>query len=273
MNPRVIARELKYWVLRRLRALVFLPNALRRGKDLERLASLSSSVAYGTLEAIFAFRLPRQLRSIRRYFRRSQKGFGEDALFGMWWLILESLKPRRVLEIGVYRGQVLAFWTRWSQISRHSIECWGISPFDSEGDEVSRYVDLDYWDDIVGSFAELEVPLFRPITALSTSPEVKRFAKNEESTFDLVYVDGGHDLSVVRSDVKLAHQLLHVGGLLVLDDAADLVTGALPKYAFRGHAGPSQVALELCDSRDWALVGQFGHNVVFRRGSPNEPED
>jgi hypothetical protein len=51
--------------------------------------------------------LPEALREHRRYFEVGQRGFGEDSLHAMWFVLLREFKPVHCLEIGVYRGQVL----------------------------------------------------------------------------------------------------------------------------------------------------------------------
>src|SRR5213594_2352008 len=47
--------------------------------------------------------LTEAIREHRRYFAQKGRGFGEDAFHAMWFLLFEQLKPKRALEIGVYR--------------------------------------------------------------------------------------------------------------------------------------------------------------------------
>ena len=82
--------------------------------------------------------------------------------------------------------------------------------------------------------------------------------------WDLIYIDGNHDLAVAKSDYEMCRDSLVNGGFLVMDDSS-LYTEYKPKsFAFAGHPGPSQVV------RDWAkkelahLAG-VGHNNVFQK--------
>ena len=48
------------------------------------------------------------LRDHRFFFATNGRGFGEDAFHVLWWMLLQELRPKTFLEIGVYRGQVLS---------------------------------------------------------------------------------------------------------------------------------------------------------------------
>ena len=53
---------------------------------------------------------PRWLRSRRSYFKQENRGFGEDSFHSYWLSLIETYKPLRLLEIGVYRGQIISLW-------------------------------------------------------------------------------------------------------------------------------------------------------------------
>lgn len=52
----------------------------------------------------------------------------------------------------------------------------------------------------------------------STMSDFLRSRPSELGTYDIVHVDGGHQLDVVQSDVKHALSLLKTGGVMILDD-------------------------------------------------------
>lgn len=223
----------------------------------------SDWLRYAMLETYFHFLLPGKLRNIRKHFSRLRKGFGENAFFAMWYLIFEKLVPKKVMEIGVYRGQTLAFWAGWSKLSKNDVKVFGVSPFSNAGDRFSGYIDLDYLADVQQTFDQLKLPMFSAIRKYSTDSGVLDALAGNEGTFDVIYVDGGHDLDVVENDVRLCLFFLRTGGIMVLDDACDLISGPLPRGAFRGHQDPSIVAARLSFDARWKLLFTVGHNAVF----------
>ena len=58
-----------------------------------------------------------ELRAHRDHIEKHRLGFGARAFHYMWWLVLQELRdryPRRsvlAMEIGVYKGQVILFWS------------------------------------------------------------------------------------------------------------------------------------------------------------------
>lgn len=265
MNLLILIKELFYFLLRQGRQVAFFRKRADSLEGLLRHATPSGCISYGALESTYRFGVPRDLRTLRSYFRRSGKGFGEDALFAMWWLLLESVRPKKMLEIGVYRGQVLAFWSKWARRESIEAQLYGLSPFTAAGDEVSTYDSLDYLGDIQSSFGDLELPMFEPLVFLSTDSRASEVLEPHFGTFDLVYVDGSHNYDVVLNDIALSHLLLRQSGYMVLDDAGLNIPQYLPPYAFKGHPGPSRAASELLSSQSWKFVACCGHNLIFCR--------
>lgn len=169
------------------------------------------------------------------------------------------------MEIGVYIGQTQAFWAGWSELRQNDVKVFGISPFSNAGDRFSDYIDLDYLEDVKQTFDQLKLPMFRAIRKYSTDPGVVDSLAGNEGSFDVIYVDGGHDFYVVENDVRLCALFLRTGGLMVLDDACDLISGPLPRGASRGHQDPSIVAKRLSFDASWKLLFTVVHNAVFSK--------
>jgi SAM-dependent methyltransferase len=211
----------------------------------------------------FNSKLPTKLVDHRKFFASSGRGFGEDAFHAMWWKITQEFSPKAMLEIGVYRGQSLSLWQLIGRESGSSPEIWGVSPLSSLGDEVSKYVDIDYEVDIAHSFSTLGLAGPNLFRGLSQDSRALRFMKSR--SWDLVYVDGSHNIDVVGQDVQLAAEILRPGGLLVLDDAS-LYSSFIPRsFSFRGHPGPSEIASRLYSGEIFYEIGTCGHNRVFQK--------
>ncbi|MBU4445920.1 hypothetical protein KJ656_12720, partial [bacterium] len=127
---------------------------------------------YAYMHHYLRYICPQSVRNHRNYFKQDQCGFGEDAFHAAWWLLLLEFKPCRMLEIGVYRGQVISLWTLISQYLGYRADIHGISPFSPVGDSVSSYAkDLDYMGDIYETFNYWRLPPPVLIKSLSTDPE------------------------------------------------------------------------------------------------------
>lgn len=216
--------------------------------------------------------LPEKIKSHREFFSTEGRGFGEDAFHAFWyWLFLNyfssSTKHLNFLEIGVFRGQTL---TLLSLLSRHfGVTCisHGLSPFNSSGDAVSNYPDLDYKIDILRSAAffnvDHSIELFE---AFSDQPSGLQKISSQE--WDLIYIDGSHDESIVLSDFHASLNSLKSGGFLVFDDSS-LRIRQISKFinfpGFLGHPGPSNVAFTASQHSNLIHILSVGHLNLFKK--------
>jgi len=76
-----------------------------------------------------------------------------------------------------------------------------------------------------------------------------------EATFDLAFVDGGHDYAVASADLRNCRSLVSHGGLVVMDDLLDWKTWGI---------GPSRAWAEVCNE------GLVTAVELFQDGRPVE---
>ena len=204
---------------------------------------------------------PKEIMAHRKFFSQKKRGFGEDAFHAMWWLILNEFKPKKMLEIGVYRGQVISLWGLIGKLTNRTLQISGISPFSPIGDTVSIYSKhFDYLEDTNSFFKHFDLPPPVLIKDLSTGGLAKKHITENE--WDLIYLDGCHDFDVVLQDYHLCLPSLKSGGLLVLDDSS-LYTDFQPKsFSSKGHPGPSRVFQEY-SINEMTFLGGVGHNNVL----------
>ena len=219
---------------------------------------------YRYMHHYFHQRSPKRLREHRNYFLQEQRGFGEDAMHAMWWLLFLEERPQRCLEIGVYRGQVISLWTQLSQMMGYSAEIHGISPLTPAGDVVTgEYLDtIDYEQDIIQNFAHFQ--LGKPQLCKAYSTDQRAIDTIESQKWDLIYIDGSHDYDVVVKDYDICKANLTSNGWLIFDDAAAQLPYSPPPFAFAGHPDPSRLIVETVQN-EMTLIGNVGHNVIFKK--------
>ncbi len=207
---------------------------------------------------------PEFLREHRNYYSIDSRGFGENAFHSMWFILFKEFKPKNILEIGIYRGQVLTLFSILSKVNNIVSDIHGISPFSPSGDHVSTYLsNLDYFEDVKLNFKyfNLEVPNLH----VGFSNDETMIEVINSRTWDLIYIDGNHDYEVVKEDFFHSAQNCVKGGLIVLDDSS-LYTDYNPTFnSSAGHPGPSKLADEILLMGNFKEILSVGHNRVFMR--------
>lgn len=218
---------------------------------------------YAYMNHYFNYKCPQIIRNHRMYFEKDFRGFGEDAFHAAWWLLFSEFKPRYMLEIGVYRGQVISLWALIGRQIGYKVSIHGISPFSPLADSVSTYLqDFDYKSDILNTFSYWKLDSPTLIQALSSDPKAVSHIKN--NIWDIIYIDGSHDFNVVLADYKLCYKHLKIGGILVIDDASLDIDFKPPRFSFSGHPGPSRVAREYAD-KEMKFLGAVGHINIYQK--------
>ena len=207
---------------------------------------------------------PKWLRAHRLYFAQQGRGFGEDAFHAMWFKLLAEYRPRRCLEIGVYRGQVISLWLLIAERIGFPIEVHGISPFSAAGDSTTAAYakGIDYHADVITNCEYFSSKRPHLLRAYSTEPEA--IALINTGGWDLIYIDGSHDEEVVLADYRNCEPNLSARGLLVFDDSSLYANVRLPRFAFAGWPGPSRIVRDMV-ANEMSLIASVGHNNVFCR--------
>ena len=226
-------------------------------------STLSRNEQYFHCVYLFDHVLPQEVREHRKYFVQNRRGFGEDAFHAMWWLVFQEFRPKRALEIGVYRGQTITLWKLLARHFKFECQVGCISPFASAGDSVSKYEEkIDYFEDMQRNHQHFDLPLPEACREFSTSPKAPEFVAR--ASWDVIYIDGNHDYEVARQDWELCSRSAAPGGLIVLDDSSLNTDYRPPCFATAGHPGPSRLAAEI-DSQKFLEIFSVGHNRIFQR--------
>lgn len=220
-------------------------------------------------------------------------GHGDRAFHHLWFLLLQDLatrgRPLRLLEIGVFKGQVVSLWGVLANKLGVEARITGVSPF--EGNDPrgllplvwhamklrlvpsyrrrwrslsavgSVYPKDDYYAVVEGVLEHFGVPRDRVELIRGSSHDATVKAKVGQGPFDIVYIDGDHSFEGARMDVREYSGLVAPDGYLVMDDAAWFLPGST---FFKGYESVSRAAEEL-PSLGFENVLNVGHNRVYRR--------
>ena len=192
--------------------------------------------------------------------------FGEKPFLYLWPLIVSQIpKEGKFLEIGVYKGSILALTQTISKHLDLYITSYGLTPLSNVGDKYSSYDYGDYGYDISFLFHKVNTSIENTIIipGLSTDENVKEAAKTE-SPYDVVYIDGGHDYETVINDIDLCDQILKPGGILVMDDASSELNLSKTHPGFPGHPDVAKAIIDDLDKRNnYKHLFACGHNRVW----------
>lgn len=231
------------------------------------------------------------LKEHRDYIETEQLGFGERSFHYMWYLLLSDLveegdKPS-LLEIGVYKGQVISLWSLIARELGANVAISCITPLDGnlssnhllnnrilnqlrrmfssrfrkESEAGNLYVREDFEGAIRSLFERFdldieEITIFR---GLSSDPTIIKQLSG--STFGLVYIDGDHSFEAVTNDIQTYAPMVRPRGYLVMDDASYFLPGST---FWKGHKEVSR-ACEVIEEYGFTNVLNVGHNRVYQR--------
>jgi hypothetical protein len=226
----------------------------------EELKNLNINVSYKVFENSYKV-LPEKIIEHREYFKSNGRGFGEDPFHAMWYYLFQQYQPKNVLEIGVFRGQTLSLFNLLSKFFDYECSVTGISPLEAVNDSVSSFpTDVNYEEDIIKNFNHFN--LGDPNLVRSSSIERKARQVIKSKKWDLIYIDGNHDMPYVISDYMNCVDALSDNGIMVIDDSS-LYRGLEIQGAFKGHVAPSQV-LDAIAVNELQHILTVGHNNVLR---------
>lgn len=198
------------------------------------------------------------LKTLRDWVERGVWGFGERSFYWMWRLIIDEMpKKFNFLEIGVFKGQVLALVQLLSKLSGRLPEVTGVTPLTNEG----GYWESNYEEDIYKIFDTFN--LIRPnlIKGLSTDKDIIDKA-GRLGSIDILYIDGGHDEATVKSDITNYTPLIKKGGYLVIDDCCNDMN--LPNGYFRGHEQVTKAVKENV-GKEFEFLFNVVHNKIWKK--------
>lgn len=205
----------------------------------------------------------KSLKSLRDWVEQNIWGFGERSFYWMWNILVNEMPDTfTFMEIGVFRGQILALIKTLANTFKKKVNIIGISPMSSEG----GYWESNYTKDVETIFDKFNLEKdYKIIKGVSNSQEVIEEAYKYNP--DILYIDGGHDYNTVSWDIRAYTPLIKKDGYLVMDDCS--TNFKLPDGYFRGHVEVSHAVDEvlppLTESKEFEHYFNVVHNRVWKK--------
>lgn len=185
-------------------------------------------------------------------------GFGERSFYHLFKLLSDTKTyDMKFLEIGVFRGQILALM----RILKPKAKIYGITPFSTRNDGVNLHWESDYKADVKQLHDHFKLERPKIIEGLSTTLDVVNEASKH--SWDMIYIDGGHDYETAKSDVYTYSSFVKLGGYLIIDDCCNKYN--LPEGMFRGIDTVSRAVDELLPNEYYKEICSVVHIRVFQR--------
>jgi hypothetical protein len=198
------------------------------------------------------------LKAHRDWVEENHWGFGDRPLHYMWHELLESLPNKAVLmEIGVFRGQVVSLWALISQKLNKDFKVYGQTVLNkSMSDPYATHpaVTMSEIERICRHFGvEVNIINKDSLDEDSRAPE----------PLDLLFIDGGHDYNTVINDIDKFTPSLKPSGLVVFDDASE----TLEEFGhwFKGIEAVSRAVDEFAQRDDYKEQERLGYVRIFRK--------
>lgn len=224
----------------------------------------------------------------RKYVEAHQLGFGDAAFHYLWYLLIQHIAEQfsqpKLLEIGVYKGQVISLWKLLESQLKLSLDISAISPL--KGNPLPRspwirrwkqltnpqlrwsidaggiYPDDDYRSCIEQLFQEFQLNLSEIQLTKGYSNDPAIVEGYCDRTFSLIYIDGDHTYGGVKFDIENYAPLVEMDGFLVMDDASYYRPGSV---FWKGHEPVSRACELHLPMMGFVNVLNVGHNRVYQR--------
>jgi cephalosporin hydroxylase len=201
----------------------------------------------------------KELKAYRDFIEANAFGFGERCFLWMWNEIIARMPQEfTFMEIGVFRGQILALVSLLAERHGKKVRRIGITPLDtSDGHWESDYeADIIRLHDVFNIKDDYEL-----IRLDSTNPNAIKLASQNPP--DVLYIDGGHTYEVVKSDLTNYLPILKVGGTLVIDDCNNAIP--MPWGYFQGIQSVSLAVDEVLPREGSTEYWKHELNLVHNR--------
>lgn len=210
-----------------------------------------------------------QLKEYRDFVENHVMGFGERSFLWLWKLLVDEMPEHfNFMEVGVFKGQILALIELLAARVDKMVTRYGITPLTSIG----GVWESDYENDIKRMHAQFNIQQdYKIIKHDSTTKEAINEAYSylladpfEDSRLHLLYVDGGHEYKTALSDLENYSPLVRPGGFIIIDDACN--DYPIPFGMFPGIVEVTEATNDFMKGKEhlYQLIFSIVHIKVFK---------
>lgn len=151
-----------------------------------------------------------------RHLKGNRKRMVAPARYKQLIDIVTTLQPRRVLEVGTWNGgRAIAM-----NEAAPGLKYFGFDLFETataESDEEEKNVKPHH--DVLSVSKRLEeAGVDGELFVGNTRHSLPQFIKENPKPFDLIFIDGGHSIETIESDLDHCLKIIEPGGVIVMDD-------------------------------------------------------
>ena len=227
------------------------------------------------------------LKNHRDFIENNYLGFGERAFQFMWYLIFKYLANNNeqlsVLEIGVFKGQIVSLWSLIGEKENIKVDVTGITPLEGNPKHKNIFLNklksifskkyrndlivgnnfdnLDYYEIINSVFNKFSLNISNLNIIKGYSNDEKTLFQIKDKRYDIIYIDGDHSFSGALSDIINYSPKVNKNGFLVIDDASSNIPGTI---FWKGIQEVSDAA-ENVDLNEFKNVLNIGHNRIYQK--------
>jgi hypothetical protein len=211
-----------------------------------------------------------QLKAHRDFVEQNNFGFGDRPFHWMWNLVVQALPPDfKFLEIGVFQGQIISLVSMLSKRYDKPGRVFALTPLKPVGDSFCQYIDVDYRKRIEMLYTQFNLdPASVTFYEGVSSDELVIAQAQQNSPYNAIYIDGGHDYETVVNDIEIFSGMLATNGLLIMDDSADhlnIPDGLIP-LNWRGILDVSNAVRDKLESnQQFNHIFSCGHNRIWQK--------
>lgn len=198
-----------------------------------------------------------KLKEHRDFVENHVYGFGQRSFWWLWKLIMDELpKESKMLEIGLFKGATVSLW----KMLNSSCKAFAVSPMDGEG--------LDWKDDYLPMIKHIHDRYKQTMPTIIKGLSEDEFVISKTlsySTYDCVYIDGGHERKHIDNDLTHYAPMVKSGGFLVIDDAASFLH--MPFGYFQGIIEVSEGLRDYMEVHkdEWQFIFNVVHLMVYKK--------
>lgn len=168
---------------------------------------------------------------IKFIFRIIRYSFSSTKRYAFLLMSIYRLKPKSIIEIGVYNGKRAVELIETAKIFNNNIKYYGFDLFEE------FYISKNLINKELSKFPlskkniKIKLKNFNNINLIkgNTKKTLPKFIKKNKY-IDFVFIDGGHSLSTIKSDWQYIKKIISKKSLVVFDDYYETIKNIKGKF-------------------------------------------